>query len=99
MVFLYEALAQLAFVYPARHAHGRSLPNRTLNLIVAVSIGLQLSTALLPGLRSLLGVEVVEGSLWFWIGGALLASWGFAELYTRFTRRTDTTRTVVAATT
>ncbi len=47
-VFLYEALAQLAFVYPARHAHGRSLPNRTLNLIVAVSIGLQLSTALAP---------------------------------------------------
>jgi len=86
-VFLYEALAQLAFVYPARRALGRAVANRTLNLIIVMSIALQTATAFVPGLRSMLGIEVVTGGQWVWIAAAVAASWGFAEMYARLARR------------
>lgn len=91
-VFIYEAMAQLAFVYPARRAHGRTLPNRVLNVVVIVSIALQLSTAFIPALRALLGLEVVTSALWAWIVAAVITSWGFAEIYGRFSWRPSSAR-------
>ena len=82
-VFVYETVAQLAFVYPARRVHGHALTNRTLNVIVVVSLALQVAVALLPALRQLLGVEPVGPALWLWIGAAGGTSWGVAEIYTR----------------
>ena len=43
-VFLYESLAQLAFVYPARRITAQPVTNRILNWIVTVTIGLQIAT-------------------------------------------------------
>ncbi|MCB0992355.1 MAG: cation-translocating P-type ATPase, partial [Acidimicrobiales bacterium] len=59
-VFLYESLAQLAFVYPARAVSGTPPRNRTLNWIVAASVLLQAATVSIPGLRSLLGLETLD---------------------------------------
>ena len=60
-VFLYESLAQLAFVYPARRITRASLPNRTLNIIIVASVALQLLTITVPGLRTMLGLVPLDG--------------------------------------
>lgn len=59
-VFLYESLAQLAFVYPARRIGSRSLPNRTLNIIIVSSVVLQMLTITVPGLRTMLGLVPLD---------------------------------------
>jgi len=60
-VFLYESLAQLAFVYPARRITSASLPNKTLNIIIVASVALQLLTITVPGLRTMLGLVPLDG--------------------------------------
>jgi Ca2+-transporting ATPase len=60
-VFLYESLAQLAFVYPARRITRASLPNKTLNIIIVASVALQLLTITVPGLRTMLGLVPLDG--------------------------------------
>jgi Ca2+-transporting ATPase len=86
-VFVYETIAQLAFVYPARRVHGHVLTNRALNVIVVLSLALQVAVAFVPALRELLGVEPVSAALWLWICAAAATSWGVAELYTRLAAR------------
>ncbi|MGH0038275.1 MAG: cation-translocating P-type ATPase [Myxococcota bacterium] len=85
-VFLYEALAQLAFVYPSRALTVRPLRNRVLDLIVLVSVALQPAIVFLPGMRELLGLESIDPVAWGCVVGGVLLSWLCAELYTRHTR-------------
>jgi Ca2+-transporting ATPase len=85
-VFLYEALAQLAFVYPSRALIERPLPNRVLNVIVVVSMALQPALVFLPGMRRMLGIEWIDPLAWGCVMGGVLLSWIVAELYTRRTR-------------
>jgi hypothetical protein len=82
-VFLYESLAPLAFVYPARQLALRRLPNRVLDAVVVVSVLLQPAIVYLPGLRGLLGLTPLELSTWGFVAGGVLLSWLFADLYCR----------------
>ena len=85
-VFLYESLAQLAFVYPARLITGRSAPNRTLNWIVAASVLLQIATVASPWLRTVLGLEPLDARAYAIIVAALLISIVGAFISARLTR-------------
>jgi Ca2+-transporting ATPase len=73
-VFLYESLAQLAFVYPSRHISGRPTRNRVLNVIVVLTVLLQVLTIVVPGLRAVLGLEVLDAAALGLIAGALVVS-------------------------
>jgi P-type Ca2+ transporter type 2C len=74
VVFLYESLAQLAFVYPSRHTGSRPARNRILNWIVAASVVLQVLTLVLPPLRVILGLEMLDAAGLVALGGALVIS-------------------------
>lgn len=78
-VFLYESLAQLVFVYPSRRVAVRPQTNRVLNVIVVVSIALQVATVLVPSLRTLLGLTPLDAQTGLLIAAAVLVTWGIAE--------------------
>ncbi len=88
-VFLYESLAQLAFVYPARLISVRPLPNRTLNIIVVVSVLLQIATITVPGLRTVLGLESIDGAaiaaVAVALGVSVVGAFGLARVTTEAT--------------
>ncbi len=84
-VFLYESLAQLAFVYPARLISTRPYPNRVLNVIVVVSVLLQLATVAVPGLRTVLSLEVIDAAAAGLVAAALAVSVVGAFLLARMT--------------
>jgi len=71
-VFVFEALAQLVFAYPARRVSVVPLPNLALHAAVFV-----------PGLRELLGLAMIDATAWAAITGAVLLCWGAAELIGR----------------
>ncbi len=96
-VFLYESLAQLAFVYPSRQLALVPLSNRVLNLIILVSVALQPVLIYLPGLRHLLELAPMEAPVWGWIAAGVASSWLFAELYTRRARARSTAAAAGAA--
>jgi Ca2+-transporting ATPase len=73
-VFLYESLAQLAFVYPARRITTKPVTNRILNWIVIVTITLQLATISIPGLRTVLGLVTLDPRAFGLIAAALALS-------------------------
>ena len=73
-VFLYESLAQLAFVYPARRITAKPVTNRILNWIVGVTIVLQLATVSIPGLRTVLGLSSLDPMAFALVAGALALS-------------------------
>ncbi len=73
-VFLYESLAQLAFVYPARLITARPVTNRVLNWIVGLSIAVQLATVTVPGLRTVLGLQTLDAAAHGFVAAALAIS-------------------------
>ncbi|MBP6824534.1 MAG: cation-transporting P-type ATPase [Acidobacteria bacterium] len=80
MVFLYASIGQLVFAYPARHIGARPDRNMALHLAVVLTIGLQLLTAFVPGLRVLLGLQPPDLVEMVWLFGAVAASWMIAEM-------------------
>ena len=82
-VFVFEALAQLAFAYPARRVSVVPLPNLALHTAVLLGGGLQIATVFVPGLRELLGLAMIDATAWAAITGAVLLCWGAAELIGR----------------
>jgi Ca2+-transporting ATPase len=89
VIFLFESLAQLAYVYPSRQLELRPLGNRVLNAIVIVSALVQPALIYLPGARRLLGLERLEPSAWGFVLGSVAAAWLFADVYCRRVRRVD----------
>jgi P-type Ca2+ transporter type 2C len=85
-VFLYESLAQLAGVYPARLVSTRPLTNRILNWIVVLSVLLQIATITVPGLRAVLGLEAIDATATLLVAAALAVSVAGAFGLARFTR-------------
>jgi len=71
-VFVFEALAQLAFAYPARRVSVVPLPNLALHAAVLLGGGLQIATVYVPGLRGLLGLEMIDAPVWAAITVAVL---------------------------
>jgi len=83
LLFLYATLSQLVLAYSARRI--LTVPRR--NFAVHASVGfcfvLQILTVLAPGLRLLLGLEPVDSLGLMTVAGAILFSWGAAEIYVR----------------
>ena len=71
-VFLFESIAQLAYVYPSRQLELRPLGNRVLNAIVVLSVLLQPLLVWSPATRELLALEPIGLPVW----GCLLAGVG-----------------------
>ncbi|MCG3159089.1 MAG: Calcium-transporting ATPase [Acidobacteria bacterium] len=82
-IFLHATIGQLFYAYPARRINAPPQFNGALHLAVVLGIGLQLLTVLLPGLRTLLGLEPLTLELLTLVAGAVLLTWGAAEIYSR----------------
>jgi hypothetical protein len=83
LLFLYMTVGQLVFVYPSRRVGPAPGFNVALHLSVILCTGLQLLTILLPGLRTLLGLEYPGLAGLAWVAAAIMLSWGTAEAYAR----------------
>lgn len=79
-VFVFEALAQLAFAYPARRVSVVPLPNITLHAAVVLGGALQIAAVFVPGLRELLGLALIDAPIWAAITAAVLLCWAAAEI-------------------
>jgi Ca2+-transporting ATPase len=86
-VFLFETIAQLAYVYPSRQLELRPLGNRVLNTIVVLSILLQPALVYFPATRELLALEPISLEAWGLLLGAVGASWLFSDFYCRRMRQ------------
>lgn len=84
-VFLYESLAQLAFVYPARLIIARPERNRILDWIVSISVLVQIATISVPGLRTILGLEALDPAAYALIAAGLAVSVVGATVSARLT--------------
>lgn len=79
-IFLYEASVELLLVYPARKLTNRPLPNMALHLAVGLGLALQASTLLVPGLRTLLQLTLIDAMEILAIIAGVVMSWAVAEL-------------------
>jgi Ca2+-transporting ATPase len=86
-VFLFESIAQLAYVYPSRQLELRPLRNRVLNAIVVLSVLLQPLLVEFPGTRRLLALEPIDLRVWGILLGGVAVSFLFAQVYCRRLRR------------
>jgi P-type Ca2+ transporter type 2C len=83
IVFLYVSIAKLIFAYPARRVAAEPSHNLALHVTIGLSVALQLLTAYVPALRTLLGLEQPDGLAMAWLGGAVILSWLIAEIFSR----------------
>ncbi len=95
IVFLYVSIAKLIFAYPARRVAAEPSHNLALHVTIVLSVALQLLTAYVPALRTLLGLEQPDGLAMAWLGGAVILSWLVAESFSRLLHSTmhSTTQT------
>jgi Ca2+-transporting ATPase len=82
-VFLFESIAQLAYVYPSRQLELRPLPNRVLNAIVVLSVLLQPLLVWFPATRRLLALEPIDLPVWGILLAGVAISFLSADLYGR----------------
>lgn len=82
-LFLFESLAQLAFVYPSRRIMTSTISNNVLNLIIVASVILQVLTITLPGLRTVLGLVPLDSFSLLIVAAALLITIVGAESWSR----------------
>jgi P-type Ca2+ transporter type 2C len=82
-IFLHTTIGQLFYAYPARRINAPPQFNTALHLAVILGVGLQLLTVLLPGLRTLLGLEPLTLEMLTLVLAAVLLTWGMAEAYSR----------------
>jgi P-type Ca2+ transporter type 2C len=83
-VFLYESMAQLVFAYPARRLNVLPGSNAVLHWAVGLGLALQLTTVLIPGLRTLLHLVPLDYAAVAIIFGTVIVSWGAAEAIGRW---------------
>jgi len=84
-LFLFESLAQLAFVYPSRRLTDKTISNGLLNFIIVASVVLQILTITVPGLRVMLGLVPLDGMALGIVGISLLLTIVGAEIWSRRT--------------
>ena len=83
--------AQRAFVSPARRITSGPLPNKTLDIIIVASVTLQILTITDPGLRTMLGLVPLNGSVLALVAAALIITVVGTEIWSRrMVRRGDT---------
>ena len=83
LLFLYATISQLVLAYSARRIVTVPRINIALHLSVVLCVGLQLLTVFVPGMRLVLGLELPNLLAFVWVAGAILMSWGAAEIYSR----------------
>jgi len=88
-LFLYMSIGQLMFLYPARHVGREAQTNIAVHLAVVIGVGLQLLTVFVPGLRVLLRLEEPSVESLALVGGAVLLTFGVAEIYSRIVQHRD----------
>ncbi len=91
-IFLHATIGQLFYAYPARRINAPPKFNGALLMAVVFGIVLQLLTVLLPGLRTLLGLEMLTLELLTIVSAAVLLTWGAAEAYSRIALASHHTR-------
>jgi P-type Ca2+ transporter type 2C len=83
-IFLHMTIGQLFYAYPARRIYAPPQFNGALHVAVILGVVLQLLTALIPGLRLLLGLEPLTLEILTLVTAAVSLTWGVAEAYSRF---------------
>ncbi len=83
-VFVYEAIAQLLFAYPARRITVLPEFNLALHLSVFLGAGVQVLSVYLPSLRELLGLASLGLLGMGMVAAATFLTWVVAESYSRF---------------
>jgi P-type Ca2+ transporter type 2C len=97
-VFLYEGVAKLLSMFPARRLGGALGPNAWIAAATAVSIALQVACAAFPPLRSVMGLVVLTPLQLAVVSAALLVTLLLGELILRLLRRPSKLPTLVTAT-
>lgn len=91
-IFLHTTVGQLFYAYPARRINAPPQFNGPLHLAVILGVILQLLTVLLPGLRTLLGLEPPTLGMLMLVMTTVLLTWGVAEVYSRFAASSHATQ-------
>jgi Ca2+-transporting ATPase len=81
--FLFMALGQLVFAYPARHADVVPPPNRALHAAVVLGALAQLAVLAIPGLRAPFDLAPPSLPAWLAVAAGVAVAWGIAEAVTR----------------
>jgi Ca2+-transporting ATPase len=89
-VFLYEGVAKVTSVFPARRLYGKLRPNAWVYAATAVSVGLQLACMLVPPLRNLLGLSLLGQNELVTVAIALAVTLFASELIVRGLRWGET---------
>ena len=83
LLFLYASISQLLLAYSSRRIVTVPRVNIALHLTVLLCLSVQLLTAFLPALRTLLGLEPVNLLDLSWVAVAVAISCAAAEIYSR----------------
>ena len=86
VVFLYLTIGQLVFAYPSRRIGAPPLTNVVLHVTIVLSIGVQLLTVFIPGLRLLLRLELPGLTALLWVAVGVMLSWVVAETFVSLSR-------------
>ncbi len=83
VLFLYESVGKLVSVYPSRrHVEGRRT-NWVLHVSIALGIGLQILTLVIPGLRRFLGLASLDAAAIGILAVAVVVTWAVAAVASR----------------
>ena len=85
--FLFLALAQLLFVYPARTVGSRPVRNMAVHVAVMAGFALQLLVVALPGTQTVFHAVPVSAAVLAVVGVGCLLAWAVAETLSRRSRR------------
>jgi hypothetical protein len=83
---LYEGVAKLLSMFPARRLHGQLRPNSWIVAASVVSVALQLGCVLLAPLRNVMGLVLLPTYYLLIVALALLTTLAFGEVTVRFLR-------------
>jgi hypothetical protein len=88
-IFLYESVAKLVSVYPARKIGGTLAANAWLHVSVAAGVGLGVACVALPALRGVLLLSPLAPRELAIVASALLLTWLSGELSVRVVQRVN----------
>lgn len=88
-VFVYEGVAKLLSMFPARRLLGQLRPNRWVLGAATASVALQLSCVVFQPVRELLGLVELPRLPLLVVGGALLATFVLGEVILRVLREVE----------
>lgn len=97
-VFLYEGVAKLLSMFPARRLGGALRPNSWIAAATAMSVGLQLACVFFPPVRRVMSLVALAPLHLAVVAGALLATFLLGEVILRILRRPSKLPALVAAT-